>query len=299
MMRIFLTGKNGQVGFELQRALAPLGEIHAVDYAECDLADASALCKLVRSIKPDLIVNSAAYTAVDKAESESALAHAINAVAPGVLGEEAAKLGAGVVHYSTDYVFDGTKQGAYIEEDLTNPLSIYGRTKRDGEIALRESGARHVTLRTSWVVGAHGNNFAKAILRLACERESLNVVADQHGAPTSAALLADVTGQLVRQYQREGDETFTFGLYHLAAEGETTWCDYARFVVSEARAAGRTLKLSPDAIRAIPSSDYPSAAKRPTNSRLDSTKLRRTFDLELPDWQSGVQHILQQILIAS
>lgn len=299
MMRILLTGKNGQVGFELQRALAPLGEIHAVDYADCDLADASALCKLVRSIKPDLIVNSAAYTAVDKAESESALAHAINAVAPGVLGEEAAKLGAGVVHYSTDYVFDGTKQGAYIEEDLTNPLSIYGRTKRDGEIALRESGARYVTLRTSWVVGAHGNNFAKAILRLACERESLNVVADQHGAPTSAALLADVTGQLVRQYQREGDETFPFGLYHLVAEGETTWCDYARFVVSEARAAGRTLKLSPDAIRAIPSSDYPSAAKRPTNSRLDSIKLRRTFDLELPDWQSGVQHILQQILIAS
>lgn len=295
-MKILLTGKHGQVGFELQRALAPLGDVLAVDYTECDLADASALCALVRAFNPDLIVNPAAYTAVDKAESEPEPAHAINAVAPGVLGEEAAKVGAWVVHYSTDYVFDGTKQGAYTEDDLTNPLSVYGRTKRDGEIALQESGARHLILRTSWVVGAHGKNFAKTILRLALERESLNVVADQYGAPTSAALLADVTAQLVRQTQREGADDFPFGLYHLVPSGETTWRDYAQFVVSEALAAGRPLKLLPDAIRGIPSSEYPTAAKRPANSRMDTGKLRRTFALELPDWQNGVRHILHLVL---
>ncbi len=298
-MRILLTGKHGQVGFELQRALAPLGEVHAVDYGECDLVDTSAICDLVRSFKPDLIVNPAAYTAVDKAESEPDLAHAVNAVAPGVFGEEAAKLGAWVVHYSTDYVFDGTKPGAYTEDDLTNPQSVYGRTKRDGEIALQESGVRHLIFRTSWVAGSHGNNFAKTILRLALEREQLNIVADQYGVPTSAALLADVTAQLIRQRQREGDQNFPFGLYHLVAGGETNWCDYARFVVSEALAAGKPLKLSPDAIRSIPTSEYPTAAKRPANSRLDTRKLRRIFGLELPNWRSGAQHILQQILVAS
>jgi dTDP-4-dehydrorhamnose reductase len=298
-MRILLTGKHGQVGFELQRALAPLGEVCAVDQLECDLTNVSVIRELVRSFKPNVIVNPAAYTAVDKAESEPDLANAVNAVASGVFGEEATKLGAWVVHYSTDYVFDGTKPGAYTEDDLTNPQSVYGRTKRDGEISLQASGVRHLIFRTSWVVGAHGGNFAKTILRLAHERENLNVVADQYGAPTSATLLADVTAQLILQRQREGDEKFPFGLYHLVASGETTWCDYARFVVSEALAAHRPLKLSPDAIRAIPSSEYPTAAKRPANSRLDTAKLRRTFGLELPNWQSGLQPILQQILAKS
>ena len=298
-MKILLTGKHGQVGFELQRALAPLGEVYAVDYAECDLADAAAIRALVRSYCPDLIVNPAAYTAVDKAESDRELAYAINAVAPGVLGEEAARRNAWVVHYSTDYVFDGIKSGAYTEHDLANPQSVYGRTKLEGEIALQRSGAQHLIFRTSWVVGAHGNNFAKTILRLAGERESLNIVADQHGAPTSAALLADVTAQLVRQKQREGNDNFPSGLYHLVAGGETTWCDYAKFVLSEARSAGKPLTLTPDAIRAIASSEYPTAAQRPANSRLDTTKLRRTFGLELPDWQCGVRHILQQILRVS
>ena len=288
---------HGQVGFELQRALAPVGEVCAVDQLECDVSDATAIRALVRSFKPHVIVNPAAYTAVDKAESEPEIAHAVNAVAPGVLGEEAAKRNAWVVHYSTDYVFDGTKLGAYTEEDLTNPLSVYGRTKRDGEIALQASGARHVIFRTSWVVGAHGSNFAKTILRLAVERERLNVVADQHGAPTSAALLADVTAQVIRQRQREGDDNFPFGLYHLVASGETTWCDYARFVVAEALALGQSLTLSPDSIRAIPSSDYPTAATRPSNSRMDTSKLRRTFGFELPDWQSGIRHILQQVVV--
>ena len=295
-MKILLTGKHGQVGFELQRALAPLGEVCAVDQAECDLADATAIRELVRSFKPNLIVNPAAYTAVDKAESEPELAHAINTVAPGVLGEEATKLGAWVVHYSTDYVFDGSKPGTYTEDDLTDPQSVYGHTKRDGEIALQQSGARHLIFRTSWVVGAHGGNFAKTILRLAVEREGLNVVADQYGAPTSAALLADVTAQLIRQKQREGSENFPFGLYHLVPSGETNWCSYARFVVSEALAVGKPLKLSPDSIRAITSSEYPTPARRPANSRLDTSKLRSVFGLELPNWQSGVRHILQQIL---
>jgi dTDP-4-dehydrorhamnose reductase len=263
------------------------------------LAEASAIRELVQSFKPDVIVNPAAYTAVDKAESEPELAHAINTVAPGVLGEEAAKQGAWVVHYSTDYVFDGIKPGAYTEDDLTNPQSVYGRTKRDGEIALQQSGARHLIFRTSWVVGAHGRNFARTILRLAVERDSLNVVADQYGAPTSAALLADVTAQLVRQQRREGSEHFPFGLYHLVAKGETSWCDYARFVVSEALAAGKSLNLSPDFIRAITTSEYPTPATRPANSRLDTSKLRSTFDVELPTWQSGVRHILQEILVSS
>ena len=295
-MKILLTGKHGQVGFELQRALAPLGEVCAVDQAECDLADAIAIRELVRSFKPNLIVNPAAYTAVDKAESEPELAHAINTVAPRVLGEEATKLGAWVVHYSTDYVFDGSKPGTYTEDDLTDPQNVYGHTKRDGEIALQQSGARHLIFRTSWVVGAHGGNFAKTILRLAVEREGLNVVADQYGAPTSAALLADVTAQLIRQKQREGSENFPFGLYHLVASGETNWYSYARFVVSEALAVGKPLKLSPDSIRAITSSEYPTPARRPANSRLDTSKLRSVFGLELPNWQSGVRHILQQIL---
>ena len=295
-MKILLTGKDGQVGFELQRVLAPLGDVLAVDQPECDMADAQAIRRLVRSFNPDVIVNPAAYTAVDKAEKEPELAYAVNAVAPGVFGEEAAKLGAWVVHYSTDYVFDGIKAGLYTEDDATNPQSVYGRTKRDGEIVLQQSGVRHLIFRTSWVVGAHGKNFAKTILRLAEERDHLTVVADQYGAPTSAALLADLTAQLIRQKQREGKDGFPFGLYHLVAGGETNWCDYARFVVQESIALGKPLMLSPDAIRPIPASEYPTLAKRPTNSRLDTDKFRRTFNLVLPHWQSSVRHILQQIL---
>ncbi len=294
-MKILLTGKNGQVGFELQRALAPLGEVVAVDHADCDLADAEAVSRLVRAVKPGVIVNPAAYTAVDKAESEPALAAAINAAAPGVFGEEAAHLGALVIHYSTDYVFAGTKTGPYTEDDPTDPQNVYGRTKRDGEDALRASGSEYLILRTSWVVGAHGGNFAKTMLRLAAERENLNVVADQFGAPTSAALLADVTAHLVRQYQQRRGE-FPVGTYHLAAGGETNWCDYARYVVGRAIAAGRPLKATPEAIHAIATADYPTPARRPTNSRLDTTRFRTTFGLDLPPWQAGLDHILQQIL---
>lgn len=294
-MKILLTGKNGQVGFELQRALAPLGEIHAVDVAECNLADEHAIRELVQSVRPDVIVNPAAYTAVDRAEVEPEVARAINSMAPGIFGEEAKKLGSWVIHYSTDYVFDGTKQGAYIEGDDTNPQSVYGCTKRDGEIALLSANPRHLILRTSWVVGAHGGNFAKTMLRLAADRDSLSVVADQFGAPTSAALLADITAQLVRQQQREGGEIFPYGTYHLVAGGETNWCDYAKFVIAHAIKAGIQIKACPENIKAITTADYPTPACRPTNSRLDTSCFRETFGLELPHWQSGLEHLLQQI----
>lgn len=294
-MKLLLTGKNGQVGFELQRALAPLGEVVAVDLAECDLAKPEVIRQLVRDTRPDVIVNPAAYTAVDKAETDRDLAFAVNAVAPGIFGEEAAKLGAFVIHYSTDYVFDGTNQDAYREEDATNPQSVYGTSKRDGELALRAANPRHLILRTSWVVGAHGGNFAKTMLKLAADRDSLSVVADQWGAPTSAALLADLAAHLVRQ-QRSNQETFPYGTYHCVAGGETNWCDYARYVIGAAIKAGKPLQVQPEAIRPITTADYPTPAKRPANSRLGTHKFRDSFGLELPQWQAGLDHILQQIL---
>lgn len=295
-MKILLTGKNGQVGFELQRALAPLGEVVAVDLHECDLSNADAIRQLLAEVRPQVIVNPAAYTAVDKAESEPALAHAINAVAPGVFGEEAARLGALVIHYSTDYVFDGTSPGAYSESDEPNPQSVYGRTKLAGERALQASRADYLIFRTSWVFGAHGGNFAKTMLRLAAEREGLKIVADQFGAPTSAALLADVTAQVLGRYQREGRAGFPFGLYHLVAAGCTTWHEYAQTVIRAALAAGKPLKLTADEVLPIATADYPLPAPRPSNSRLDTSRLRQTFGLELPDWQRGLGHVLQQIL---
>ncbi|MCU0956454.1 MAG: dTDP-4-dehydrorhamnose reductase [Hydrogenophaga sp.] len=296
LSRILLTGKNGQVGFELQRALAPLGEVVAVGTADCDLADADAIRSLVQRVQPQLIVNPAAYTAVDKAESDSDQAHAINAIAPGVLGEEAAKLGAAVVHYSTDYVYDGSKEGRYVETDATAPRSVYGRTKLDGERALQAATPQHLVFRTSWVVGAHGGNFAKTMLRLAADREELKVVADQFGAPTSAALIADVTAHVTRQLLREGKQGFPFGTYHLAAGGETSWHAYAQFVIGEAIRLGKPLKASPERVLPIPASAYPTPAARPQNSRLDTSRLRQAFGLHLPDWQPGVRHILQHIL---
>ena len=295
-MKILLTGKNGQVGFELQRALAPLGEVHAVDSARCDLANEQALRALVRELRPQLIVNPAAYTAVDRAEKEDGQAHAVNAIAPGVLGQEAERIGAAVIHYSTDYVFDGRKPSPYNEQDAVQPLNVYGRSKLGGEVALATATRRHLILRTSWVVGAHGQNFAKTMLRLAAERSELRIVNDQFGAPTSAALIADVTAHMVRRLQTGGGEAFPWGTYHLNASGETTWFDYARFVLARAREAGHELKVGPDQVTPIASADYPTPAPRPMNSRLDTRLLQSTFDLHLPHWQQGLDHILQQIL---
>lgn len=296
MKRILLTGSNGQVGFELRETLAPLGEVVAVSRRECDLADAKAVRELVRAVQPQIIVNPAAYTAVDKAESEAELAMAVNGAAPGILGEEAARLGAWLVHYSTDYVFDGTKPAPYVENDIPHPQSVYGRSKLAGEQAVQASGAQSLILRTSWVVGAHGGNFAKTILRLAKERENLNVVADQFGAPTTASVLAEITARLVRQAEAQGRADFPFGLYHLTASGETSWHRYAVHIVERAWAAGKFLKLRPENIRAAASADYPLPAKRPANSRLNTAKLRQTFQFDLPDWKTGLEDTLKRIL---
>ena len=317
-IKILLTGKNGQVGFELRRSLAVLGELVAVGSAECDFADQDAVCALVDHHKPDVIVNPAAYTAVDKAEQERDLAFAVNATAPAVLASQAQRLGALLVHFSTDYVFDGEKSTPYDENDATNPQGVYGASKLEGENAIRANCKRHLILRTSWVVGAHGGNFAKTMLRLATERDELSVVADQWGAPTSAALLADITAHLVRQYalgfdsvsrprgdnvvatgvhpDDGSDEKFPFGTYNVAAAGVTNWREYACHVIERARLAGRTIRVQPDKIRAITSAQFPTPAKRPANSRLDTEKLRSTFGLHIPSWQDGLDHILDQIL---
>ncbi len=292
--RILITGANGQVGFELRRSLAPLGEVVAVTRRDMDLCDRASIVAALDRLQPDLLVNPAAYTAVDKAESEPEQARAVNAAAPGVMAEWAAARNVALVHYSTDYVFEGTGTQAYREDAPVNPQSVYGTTKCEGEDAVRRSGARHLILRTSWVVGAHGGNFLKTILRLARERDQLRIVADQVGAPTSAALIADVTAHLVARYFADR-EHFAFGTYHLAASGETNWCDYARHVVALAQARGLELKLRASDIQAISTHEYPLPAKRPANSRLDCGKLTTMFGLSLPDWRSGVDHVFEQI----
>jgi len=296
-MRILVTGTTGQVGFELMETLAPqvaAGDLLGVDRARMNLADPDAIRTVIRDFKPEVIVNPAAYTAVDKAESDRDSAFAINAIAPGVIGEEAKRLSALVVHFSTDYVFDGTKSSPYTESDPTHPQSVYGESKCAGERALALATDQHLIFRTSWVVGRHGNNFAKTMLRLAAERESLKVVADQWGAPTSARLLAEQTALIVAKYQAWGN-ALPKGTYHLAARGETHWCDYARFVIAEAIAAGKPMKATPDSILPITTPEYPTPAKRPANSRLSTRKFIETFG-QLPPWQDGVRAILRQIL---
>jgi len=295
-MRILLTGKDGQVGFELARALAPLGEVVAVGRADCDLADAGALRALVRRNAPDVIVNPAAWTAVDLAESAREAVFAVNARVPGILGEEGARIKALVVHYSSDYVFDGSGHTPFRESDTPAPRNVYGASKLAGERALAEACPSHLILRSSWVLGVHGGNFPKTMLRLATEREQLRVVDDQFGAPTSAALLADLTAHLVRQHAREGGAAFPYGTYHVAAAGETSWYEYARFVLEAARSAGELLRAGPDAVLPVHTAAFPTAARRPANSRLDTSLFRHTFGLHLPPWQDGVVHVLRQLL---
>jgi dTDP-4-dehydrorhamnose reductase len=298
-MKLLLLGKSGQVGFELRRALAPLGKVIAIDRTGCDLTDASAIRNLVTHTKPAVIVNAAAYTTVDRAETDSELAYAVNAVAPGVLGEAAAKLGALVIHYSTDYVFDGSRQDPYLESDATNPQSIYGASKLAGELALARSGAKHLIFRTSWVVGAYGSNFAKTMLRLASQRSELKVVSDQLGAPTSASLIADVTAHVICHVLPSVEDRGAFssyqGTYHLVASGVTNWHAYACHVIDRARDAGQPVTVTPDAVLPIQTKDYPTPAKRPHNSRLDTQKISDTFGLLMPDWRDGVDHILDQL----
>ena len=299
-MKILLFGMGGQVGWELQRSLAPLGEIVALDHDSADglcgsFIDLAGLSETVRRVAPEVIVNAAAYTAVDNAESEPELARTINALAPGVLADEAQKLGAWLVHYSTDYVFDGHGTAPWQETDTTGPLSVYGRTKLEGEQAVARC-AKHLIFRTSWVYAARGGNFAKTMLRLAKERDHLKVIADQIGAPTGAELLADVTAHAVRIAQ---NQTQLAGLYHLVAGGETTWHGYAQFVIEHARRAGQPIRVAPEAIEAIPTTAYPTPAQRPLNSRLDTRKLQSAFGLTLPAWQTGVKRVLDEILAES
>ena len=296
-MKILLLGKNGQVGWELQRSLAPLGELTALDFdstTHCgDFAQPAGIADTMRALRPDVIVNAAAHTAVDKAESEPDFARLLNATTPGVLATEAARLGALLVHYSTDYVFDGSGSQPWVESDAPAPLSVYGRTKLEGEQLIQQSGAQHLILRTSWVFAARGGNFAKTMLRLAQEREQLTVIDDQSGAPTGADLLADVTAHAIRQTLREPQHA---GLYHLAAAGETSWHGYARFVLDTARALKPELAIKATEVAPVPTSDFPTPAQRPLNSRLNTAHLRQTFGLTLPDWQHGVRRMLSEIL---
>ncbi|OGT04439.1 MAG: dTDP-4-dehydrorhamnose reductase [Gallionellales bacterium RIFCSPLOWO2_02_58_13] len=296
-MKILLFGKNGQVGWELQRSLAPLGELVALDADSrelCgDFTDLDGLIQTIRAVAPDVIVNAAAHTAVDKAESEPELVRTINALAPGMLAREAQRCNAWLIHYSTDYVFDGSGDRPWRETDSTAPLSVYGATKLEGEQLIRQSGCKHLIFRTSWVYGARGGNFAKTMLRLAQERDQLTVINDQIGAPTGADLLADITAHAIRAARPE-----LSGLYHLVAAGETSWHGYAGFVLDHARRAGIPLKVAPDAIHPVPTSAFPTPAKRPLNSRLDTAKLRSAFGLALPMWQNGVTRMLIEILVS-
>ena len=298
-MSILLLGKDGQVGWQLQRSLAPHGQVIAYGRIECDMADLDRVRSVVRQIKPSVIVNASAYTAVDRAESEPELARRINAEAPGVLAEETAALGALLVHYSTDYVYDGCKSGAYVETDATSPQSIYGRTKLAGEEAIRSVGGKSLIFRTSWVFGARGGNFVKTILRLAREKDALNVVDDQIGSPTPAAMIATVTGVALAMLRRgqlleKGENR----LYHLAAARPVSWCEFARTIVDLAgQAPGFDLRLKPEAIKAITTAEYPTPARRPANSRLDCSRLEADFGLQMPDWQPYLVRMLQLLAL--
>ncbi|QKD42764.1 dTDP-4-dehydrorhamnose reductase [Alicycliphilus denitrificans] len=292
-MNILLLGKNGQVGWELQRSLAVLGQVTALGHGEADFTQPQAVAQAVRALCPDVIVNAAAHTAVDKAESEPERARLLNATTPGRLAEEAARLGAWLVHYSTDYVFDGSGSRPWRETDAPAPLSVYGATKLEGERLIQQSGCRHLILRTSWVYAARGGNFAKTMLRLAQERERLTVIDDQWGAPTGADLLADVTAHAIRHLQQRPQDG---GLYHCVAGGETTWHSYAKYVVEHARQAQPAINIKATEIAPVPTSAFPTPARRPHNSRLDNARLQAAFGLRLPPWEQGVARMLTEIL---
>ena len=298
-MKILLLGKNGQVGWELQRSLSVLGDVVACDFdsappLRADFSDPTSLIALIQRERPQVIVNAAAHTAVDKAESEPELARAINATSPGVIAREAAQLGACLIHYSTDYVFDGSGHHARDETATTGPLSVYGRTKLEGEDLVRASGCNHLVLRTSWVYAARGGNFARTMLRLASERDELKVISDQVGAPTGADLLADVTAQTLPTLL--GNPALS-GTYHCVAGGQTNWHEYACFVIAWARQRGHKVQVADDRIHPIPTSAYPTPAGRPLNSRLTTNKLQKAFKVRLPDWKLGVERMLTEVLV--
>ena len=296
-MRILLFGKGGQVGWELQRSLLPLGEVVALDFdseVHCgDFMRPEKLVQTVRKVQPDVIVNAAAYTAVDKAQSEPELARLINALSPGVLAEEAERIGAWLVHYSTDYVFDGRGHRPWVETDKPAPINVYGETKLEGEQLVVTRCRRHLIFRTSWVYAARGGNFAKTMLRLAQERERLTVVDDQIGAPTGADLLADVTAHALRQVQHMPESA---GLFHLVAGGETSWYEYAKYVIEHARRSPVAPTIKVVSVDPVPTAAFPTTARRPLNSRLETDRLRTVFNLTLPPWQQGVERMLAEVL---
>ncbi|WP_312274352.1 dTDP-4-dehydrorhamnose reductase [Pseudescherichia sp.] len=293
-MNILLFGKTGQVGWELQRALAPLGTVTAVDVKSTtfcgDFSNPEGVAETVRRVRPDVIVNAAAHTAVDKAETEREFAELLNATSVKAIAVEAEKLGAWLIHYSTDYVFPGTGERPWLETDAVAPLNVYGETKLAGEKAVQENCTKHLIFRTSWVYAGKGNNFAKTMLRLAKDRPELSVINDQFGAPTGAELLADCTAHAIRTALHKPEVA---GLYHLVASGTTTWHDYAALVFAEAKAAG--MELAIEKLNAVPTSAYPTPARRPTNSRLNTEKFQRQFELVLPDWQVGVKRMLAEL----
>ncbi len=293
-MKILLTGKDGQVGFALHKKLASLGEVIATNRHELDLANPDAIKAFIDKIQPDIIINPAAYTEVDKAESEKLLAHQINAIAPKILAEKASQLNIPIIHFSTDCVFDGSKHEPYLETDQVNPQSVYGQTKWEGEEAIRHY-KKHIILRTSWVFSSHGQNFLKTILKLAQEKTSLNVVSDQIGTPTSADLLANVTYNIVKTILKNTNCT-DFGTYHVTPMGDTDWFHYACLIIDEAICLGLKTTMTFKDIKPISSNLYPTLAKRPMNSRLDTTKIKKVFMLELPHWEEEVKKILKEII---
>ena len=294
-MKILLTGKNGQVGFALHKKLASLGEIIATDRNELNLENSDAIRAFIEKIKPDIIINAAAYTDVDKAEIEIELAHKVNTEAPRLLAEKASQLNIPMIHFSTDYVFDGLKNEPYVEIDQANPQSIYGKTKWEGEEAVRNH-KKHIILRTSWVFSSRGQNFLKTILKLIQEKTSLNIVSDQRGAPTSVDALAHVTYNIVKAILNK-DSFKDFGTYHIALEGEANWYQYACFISDEAIRLGLKTTMTSDDIKAILSDAYPTVAKRPMNSRLDTTKIKKAFMLEFPNWQAEAAAVIKIALI--
>ncbi len=293
MRPILLIGKTGQLGWELQRALAPLRPIVALGSEDIELTALDSVGAAIRAVRPSLIVNAAAYTAVDRAQEEADLARLVNTAAPGVMAEVARVLGIPLVHYSTDYVFDGEKTSAYVESDLASPLSVYGRTKLDGELAVQSSGACGIILRTSWVFGEVGGNFVRTILRLASERDAIRVVSDQTGAPTPAALLADITAHAVRQLDGQGWPSAR--IYHVASSHDVSWHAFAEAIVTTALRLGMPLRLKPDAIEPISTGEYPTPARRPRNSRLDCTAASREFSLSLPSWEPYLERMLARV----
>jgi len=297
-MNILLFGKSGQVGWELQRALAPLGNLTALDFNSTDFCGdftkPEGVAETVRRLRPDVIVNAAAHTAVDKAESEPDLAYLLNAQSVEAIAREAQKLGAWVVHYSTDYVFPGDGETPWKETDATGPLNVYGETKLAGEQALQQHCDKHLIFRTSWVYAGKGNNFAKTMLNLAKTRDTLSIISDQYGAPTGAELLADCTAHAIRTALVKPDVA---GLYHLVASGMTTWADYAELVFAKAREAG--IELAVQEVKKVPTSAYPTPARRPNNSRLSTEKFQSTFNLQLPQWQAGVERMLAELFTAA